>query len=122
MASIHPCDCDPGMHALCLTRAFLCPSGFKQVTDPAKVAYFCVLVPVHMPAHWTYEIADYKPLIEGPKSRNCGVQVEGIDDSQLHTCFGSAQEGSGNYSGYLLFYQKVGANGVPIGANASRSA
>lgn len=32
--------------------------------------------------------------------------VEGIDDSQLHTCFGSSQEGSGNYSGYMLLYQK----------------
>jgi len=42
--------------------------------------------------------------------------VEGIDDSQLHTCFGSAQEGSGNYSGYLLFYQKQGANGMTVGA------
>ena len=44
--------------------------------------------------------------------------VEGIDDSQLHTCFGSAQEGSGNYSGYLLLYQKSAVGGVPIGPNA----
>mmetsp|Transcript_50172 Transcript_50172/g.122428 ORF Transcript_50172/g.122428 Transcript_50172/m.122428 type:complete len:370 (+) Transcript_50172:24-1133(+) len=45
--------------------------------------------------------------------------VEGIDDSHLHMCFGSAQEGSGNYSGYLLFYQKMGANGVPAGQAAA---
>jgi len=40
--------------------------------------------------------------------------VEGIDESQLHTCFGSSQEGSGNYSGYILFYQKVTADGFPV--------
>ena len=38
--------------------------------------------------------------------------VESIDESQLQTCFGSAQEGSGNYSGYILFYQKVTADGM----------
>ncbi|EKX52348.1 hypothetical protein GUITHDRAFT_161377 [Guillardia theta CCMP2712] len=35
--------------------------------------------------------------------------VEGVDDSHLHSVFGSAQEGGGNYSGYILFYQKVTA-------------
>ena len=43
--------------------------------------------------------------------------VEGIDDSQLHSCFGSAQEGSGNYSGYLLFYQKSAVGGVSTALN-----
>lgn len=38
--------------------------------------------------------------------------VESIDESQLQTCFGSAQEGSGNYSGYILFYQKVTTDGM----------
>jgi len=41
--------------------------------------------------------------------------VEPIEDSQLHACFGSAQEGGGsNYSGYILFYQKVTRNGEPV--------
>jgi len=40
--------------------------------------------------------------------------VEGIQESQIHDCFGSSQEGSGNYSGYILFYQKVTPDGSPM--------
>mmetsp|Transcript_14579 Transcript_14579/g.29157 ORF Transcript_14579/g.29157 Transcript_14579/m.29157 type:complete len:371 (-) Transcript_14579:8-1120(-) len=45
--------------------------------------------------------------------------VEGIEDSQLHACFGSSQEGGSNYSGYILFYQKVTRDGVPVPAEAT---
>jgi hypothetical protein len=40
------------------------------------------------------------------KPRPCS---QGIEESQIHTCFGSSQEGGGNYSGYILLYQKARA-------------
>eukprot|EP00960_Hanusia_phi_P030115 748391-Hanusia_phi.AAC.1 len=39
---------------------------------------------------------------------------------QLHSVFGSAQEGGGNYSGYILFYQKEEYKGEGSRAEAGR--